>query len=156
VTVSYSDDSAVKRLELYINNQYYFGIDLDSKSGTIAISPDIVQIELPQGNYTIKAVVKDSCNQATEAVKTVEIKKEEERINLVWTFKKYSDSLAYTNKGPINYLSEGYYSVGDMQMSLPSRPPPTDASTVLSCNYAGTCVVDLKPTASLGKQPAKR
>jgi len=77
--------------------------------------------------------VKDSCNQATEAVKTVTIKKEEEEaINLVWTFKKYSDSLAYTNKGPINYLFRGYYSVGDMQMFLPSRPPPTDASAVLS------------------------
>jgi hypothetical protein len=155
VTVSYSDDSAVKRLDLYINELWYFGIDLDSKSGTIVISPDIVQIELPQGNYTLKAVVKDSCNQATEAVKTVKIKKEEERINLVWTFKKYSDSLAYTNKGPINYLSEEYYSVGDMQMSLPSRPPPTDANTVLSCNYEGTCEVYLKPTASLGNsQPS--
>jgi hypothetical protein len=155
VTVGYSDDSAVKRLDLYINNQYYFGIDLDSRSGTVAISPDIVRIELPQGNYTLKAVVKDSCNQATEAVKTVKIKKEEERINLVWTFKKYSDSLAYTNKGPINYLFREYYSVGDMQMSLPSRSPPTDASTVLSCNYEGTCVVYLKPTASLGNsQPS--
>jgi hypothetical protein len=76
VTVSYSDDSAVKRLELYINNQYYFGIDLDSKSGTITISPDIVQIELPQGDYTLKAVVKDSCNQIVETTKNVKIRKD--------------------------------------------------------------------------------
>jgi hypothetical protein len=85
VTVSYSDDSAVKRLDLYINDLWYFGIDLDSKSGTMAISPDIVQIELPQGNYTLKAVVKDSCNQIVEATKDVRIIKET-IIPLYWNF----------------------------------------------------------------------
>jgi hypothetical protein len=117
VTVSYSDDSAVKRLELYINNQYYFGIDLDSKSGTIAISPDIVQIELPQGNYTLKAVVKDSCNQIVETTKDVSIHKEN-IIPLYWNAAETSIAGGGTilapateanyNKGTLNYEKVEY------------------------------------------------
>jgi uncharacterized membrane protein YgcG len=117
VTVSYSDDSAVKRLELYINNQYYFGIDLDSKSGTIAISPDIVQIELPQGNYTLKAVVKDSCNQIVETTKDVSIHKEN-IIPLYWNAAETSIAGGGTilapateanyDKGTLNYEKVEY------------------------------------------------
>jgi hypothetical protein len=112
VTVSYSDDSAVKRLDLYINDLWYFGIDLDSKSGTIAISPDIVQIELPQGNYTLKAVVKDSCNQIVEATKDVRIYKEN-IIPLYWNAAETSIAGSGTilapateanyDKGTLNY-----------------------------------------------------
>jgi len=112
VTVSYSDDSAVKRLDLYINELWYFGIDLDSKSGTMVISPDIVQIELPQGNYTLKAVVKDSCNQIVEATKDVRIIKET-IIPLYWNAAETSIAGAGTilapateanyDKGTLNY-----------------------------------------------------
>jgi hypothetical protein len=148
VTVSYSDDSAVKGLDLYINDQLYFRIDLDSKSGTMAISPDIAQIELSQGNYTLKAVVKDSCNQATEAVKTVEIKKEE--LPIYWATSNYGTLLVYYNGQQT--ISIGKYE----EIAIPVAPPPgsNPPPSYTSYQYSGTLtksqVVGSSPPADGG------
>jgi len=129
VTVGYSDDNAVKKIELYINDISFFSMNLDSKSGTIDISPGATSIRLPRGNYTLKAVVKDSCNQTAEATKDIEVKKVEKKADLIWAYNRFGDPANYKDEGDIvACMDNNLISFGKLRytyLSGPSAPSPT-------------------------------
>jgi hypothetical protein len=139
VTVSFSDDTLIKRLELYINGVSYFGIDLSTTSGSLVISPDITSLRLTEGNYTIKAVVWDSCNQTAVATKDIHVERETQKIPLVCTYT--NDSTGFS--GPVNYkLNTTYYSIGQLKFVAEGGP----------YYYYGVpeFYTDLKQTTNLG------
>jgi hypothetical protein len=70
ITVSYNDDKVITELVIYVDNEEIYKTNPNSASGSVSTTT-----ELPQGTYTLKAVVKDSCDQAAETTMSVRITK---------------------------------------------------------------------------------
>ncbi|MEM1672186.1 MAG: hypothetical protein QXU31_05400 [Archaeoglobaceae archaeon] len=74
VSVSYSDNVRVTRVDFYFDGSYVYGEDVNKSAGTLVISPDkLILTSTSTGSHTLRAVVKDSCNQQAEATKTIYI-----------------------------------------------------------------------------------
>jgi hypothetical protein len=123
------------------------------------ISPDITSIRLTEGNYTIKAVVWDSCNQTAVATKDIRVKRVDTSIYLVWTYTVISSPggvFGSIVKGPINYHDENYnyYSIGRHETGGTLFNPEITPENVLNCKNIGACYVFLNRTVYLGGQPS--
>ena len=146
ITIEFSDDSAVKKVELYIDNTRYFEIDLNAKSGTLDISPNIVSIRLSEGNYTLTAVAIDSCGQKVRHDINIRVKAEDKPVNesggLVWVYYNTYDatnSLVARNGSLLACMvnTNNVYSVG--QLRYTEVPSVHLEGFLTTSQYVGRC-----------------
>jgi hypothetical protein len=144
IIIEFSDDSAVKRVELHIDDVKYFGIDLNTKSGTLRISPDLIPLKLSKGIYSLRAVAVDGCGQNAYHESKIEVKltPSYEAGNLTWVYTNFyspTGSLAARNGSLLACMvnTSKVYSVGWLRYS--ETPSIQLEGLLTKSKYEGSC-----------------